>query len=409
MQPKSEKQQQAQNLYLHTDRSAPEIADILNLNRKTIYLWIKNGKWEEMRRTANQAPDMVLNNVYNHIEAINDKISNREDHCPTMQEVSMLSKLLNMTTIVNKNHVGSYIQAFEELIRFISRKDLDFCKKLTEYADRYVRGTFGNDDFHHRRQVSAHITAVEENLAVLDKESIPGLRQYWDGTRQSAGDMPEAMPQEAAPGAHGGNDIPSALPIENIPESAPVQTKIEINDASLPQNTPSEKITENGALPTPDTKLILPATDNIPASMLMSAGPVKLHFEGFWKEENSFGLPATSGIYCVYEATYNPKSNITCPCKVLAIGEADNIKQAVADLLPNAGWKNTIREGTVLCFSYASIDGEDRLRAATALIHQQKPPFNTEYNTTFPFGHTTIHTSGQAVSIARSFTINSNK
>jgi hypothetical protein len=58
-----------------------------------------------------------------------------------------------------------------------------------------------------------------------------------------------------------------------------------------------------------------------------------------------------------------------------------------------------------LCFSYASIDGEDRLRAATALIHQQKPPFNTEYNTTFPFGHTTIHTSGQAVSIARAFTV----
>ena len=49
-------QQGARDMYLNTNFTQKEIADKLGINPKTIYLWIKKGKWDEMKAAARQAP-----------------------------------------------------------------------------------------------------------------------------------------------------------------------------------------------------------------------------------------------------------------------------------------------------------------------------------------------------------------
>ena len=52
---------------------------------------------------------MIRVYIHNHITAVNDGIRKRdpENRCPTMQEVDMLRKLLNMTTVIQKQHTGA--------------------------------------------------------------------------------------------------------------------------------------------------------------------------------------------------------------------------------------------------------------------------------------------------------------
>ena len=230
MKPKTEQQQQAQNLYLHTSKTQTEIADILDVNSKTLYLWIRNGKWEEMKRAARQAPGQLVVHFFNQMEAINERVSSRDDQCPTPQEVSMLARLLKMTQTISANHAGYYIQAFEELLRFVTDPVLQ--RKIVEQADRFVKGNFGDDDFHHKRHVTENLQRIEKNLQTLEKES---------GNDQA---MPGRHP------AQSGNDRAMQGNEANPPESNIHNTHEELDNASTHSTSPgSAEIPKNRAMP----------------------------------------------------------------------------------------------------------------------------------------------------------------
>ena len=165
MAPKPTQQQLAKDLYLQTEKTQQEIADILNVNRRTIYLWVKNGKWAEMKNAAAQTPFTMQSEIHNHFSAINRRIKAREgDNCPTMQEVEMLRKLLNMSATIDKLHTGAYIEAFTELTTYIYHKDVDLARKVTIHADNYVKGHLGDDNDEYKRHIAENIARVEKNL-----------------------------------------------------------------------------------------------------------------------------------------------------------------------------------------------------------------------------------------------------
>ncbi len=160
------KQQLAKDLYLQADKTQTEIADILDVNRKTIYLWCKKGKWEETKIAIRQAPGAILQTLYNHIGEVNKKIAGREDHCPTIQEVDMLGKLLRMTKGLAKKNTGFYIEAFEELSFFIGTDDKPFMDKYTKHVSEFVQGTFGDQlEWPGYREAHENLTTIRENLA----------------------------------------------------------------------------------------------------------------------------------------------------------------------------------------------------------------------------------------------------
>ena len=165
MAPKPTQQQLAKDLFLQTDKTQQEIADILNVNRRTIYLWVKNGKWAEMKNAAAQTPFTMQTDIHNHIAAINRRIKAREgDSCPTMQEVEMLRKLINMSAVIDKRHTGAYIEAFTELTTYIYHKDVDLAQKVIMHADNYVKGHLGDDNDEYNRHIAENIARVEKNL-----------------------------------------------------------------------------------------------------------------------------------------------------------------------------------------------------------------------------------------------------
>jgi len=157
-------QQGARNLYLNTDFTQKEIAEKLGLDPKTIYLWIKKGKWDEMKAAARQAPGIIQQQLYNHITAINDAIANREDHIPTFQEVEMLRKLIVSTKHMQQMSIGTYVQAFQELTGFIGphTNDLEFTKRVAVVADQYIKGLVHNKQFHMEQKVRETTDAIKE-------------------------------------------------------------------------------------------------------------------------------------------------------------------------------------------------------------------------------------------------------
>lgn len=131
-----------------------------------------------------------------------------------------------------------------------------------------------------------------------------------------------------------------------------------------------------------------------------------LEFGGYWRVPNKSGLPAKSGIYCVYACTYNKQTDKVTLLRVLYIGESDNVKDRVSGHERWGDWEAELNWGEVLCFTAALISPDGaRQRAEAAMIYKHEPPCNEEHVHLFPFETTTVSTSGKVALLHERFTV----
>lgn len=136
----------------------------------------------------------------------------------------------------------------------------------------------------------------------------------------------------------------------------------------------------------------------------MAAKTYSLKFDGYWREENIGGIPSKSGVYCVYECTYNSDTNQVSIHKLIYIGESEDVNDRIANQEKWDDWEKHVTFGNELCFSFSGVDSQNRNRVEAALIFEHKPPENVEYVDSFPFDTTTIYTSGANALLSTSFT-----
>jgi len=128
----------------------------------------------------------------------------------------------------------------------------------------------------------------------------------------------------------------------------------------------------------------------------MATKTYSLEFDGYWRAPNISGLPAKSGIYCVYACTHNVQQRSVSIRKLLYIGEAADVRDRVSGHERWKDWERQLQRGEELCFNAALISpASDRQRGEAAMIYHHKPPCNTEYVHSFPYEQTTVSTSGK--------------
>ena len=138
----------------------------------------------------------------------------------------------------------------------------------------------------------------------------------------------------------------------------------------------------------------------------MAEKTITIEFDGYWRDENKDGLPAQSGVYCVYECTHIVEKNNITIHKLIYIGESENVKKRVAEHEKYENWLKHVRKGNELCFSFGGVGEIDRSRAEAAMIFKHKPPKNDEYVDSFPFDRTTMSLSGKTALLNTYFTVN---
>lgn len=131
----------------------------------------------------------------------------------------------------------------------------------------------------------------------------------------------------------------------------------------------------------------------------------KVDFDGYWRESNISGIPSKSGVYCVYECSYNKDEKTVSIRRLIYIGESGNVNDRIQEHEKWDDWKSYVTDGNVLCFSFGYVGSENRDRVEAALIFEHKPPENKEYTDSFPFDKTTISLSGKTALLNTNFTV----
>ncbi len=151
-----------------------------------------------------------------------------------------------------------------------------------------------------------------------------------------------------------------------------------------------------------DSSIFSKATDYVEAK----SGIFRIEFHGYWCDQNKSGVPLKSGLFCVYECTYDEQEKTVSLNKLLYIGEADNARDRIASHERYSHWRKHVRSGNTLCFSFGSVASLNRKRCKAAMIYKHKPPENTEYKDFFPFDRTKVNLFGTIVLLAETFAIN---
>lgn len=131
----------------------------------------------------------------------------------------------------------------------------------------------------------------------------------------------------------------------------------------------------------------------------------KVDFEGYWRERNISSVPSNSGVYCVYECSYNSENDTVSIHRLIYIGEARDARDRIQNHEKWNDWKRYVGSGNELCFSHGYVESENRERVEAAFIFKHKPPANDEYKNEFPFDTTTINAIGKTALLHTNFTV----
>lgn len=130
-----------------------------------------------------------------------------------------------------------------------------------------------------------------------------------------------------------------------------------------------------------------------------------LDFQGYWLDRNKSGLPAESGIYCVYAASYNPAQDTVSLQKLLYIGKAVNVRTRHADHEGLPSWERKLCAGQILCYSFAPLAKRSLMICEAALIYKNKPICNDIGKDSFLHEGTHVVTRGRNALLETEFTV----
>ena len=209
----TENQQKAHNLFFQTDLNQQQIADLIGVNRKTLYGWIKQGKWLRAKHVANFSPAVLVGQYYEQLGALNTRIAARDEPIPTKDEADIMRKIsITIEKIKNdKMHVCDIINVFEDFTNTLLRKDLDLTQQVMQHMDEYVHDHMDDCDI--------------DKIARLDME-LEREYQQWVNSHPSPESSGEERTKEKQPTVNCQLPTETLLPTENCQPESRVQNRV---------------------------------------------------------------------------------------------------------------------------------------------------------------------------------------
>jgi len=134
------KKQQARDLFFQTELTQTQIAELLDVNRKTIYLWAKEGDWQQAKAAARHMPSILIGQYYAQLGAINQAIQNRVERPYPTREEAEIQRKLTLSIAQTQKRLGT-VERVEEMTLFVDhvmKEDQDLARKIMLHASNYI-------------------------------------------------------------------------------------------------------------------------------------------------------------------------------------------------------------------------------------------------------------------------------
>jgi len=132
----------AMELYLDTNMTRQEIADIVQVNTKTISRWVAEDEWDNMKTARTITQPQIIQAWYMQLKQLNDAIMKRPDgqRFPTAGEADAMTKISNNISKIEKTlNIGMYDTALREFADYLERADMEAAKKFMPFLLDFIK------------------------------------------------------------------------------------------------------------------------------------------------------------------------------------------------------------------------------------------------------------------------------
>lgn len=137
---KKEERNYAQILYVNENLTAKEIAARVGVTQKTMGRWIKDGKWDQLRKSMLITKQKMITMMYDQLEALNNSIAERTPAIPDGKEADVISKITtSIQRLETEASVAETIEVAKSFINYVREYDLELAKEITEHFDSYIQ------------------------------------------------------------------------------------------------------------------------------------------------------------------------------------------------------------------------------------------------------------------------------
>lgn len=125
----------AKSLYLNSNKSQEEIAQIVGVTNKTMSSWVQ--PWKKLKQANNLLPDQQVAKIYTQLEALDEQIE-ENGNVPTSKQADIKKKLTASIKDIQTVSLKEYVLCFEELISHIKATDLNLAKSLVDQVNDFL-------------------------------------------------------------------------------------------------------------------------------------------------------------------------------------------------------------------------------------------------------------------------------
>jgi hypothetical protein len=305
MTPKSTEHQQAFNLYFQSDLTNKQIADMLNIDRKTLFTWAKEGDWKKAKDTIRHAPSFLVEQYYDQLNEINRAIAQRTERpYPTKEEATIIKTI--SATIKQIGVRQSASEAMDVFIDFgleVCRYDPAFHREMIVHMDKYVQHLtdYSLERYRSRyrweqkkdQEYEQYLAEQEELARHCEEPAVPSCDGATKQPRETQpkekegdnGVMDGAALRPVSPLSSNGVIMGSSFEISQTPKPAPGNTNQNIdNSKSQEKNqngvTPNNETSTSNSVPNPSADRQVPEKNGVINSGEANLGiPVSERFQ----------------------------------------------------------------------------------------------------------------------------------
>ena len=175
-------QQQAQTLFFRSDLNQEEIADIVGINRKTLYTWIRKFGWTRTRTEDELTRDRVISQTLSLMERINLKTATKNNWNYNPEDIKALSKLAGIIkTLKSTKLANEDSKALKGFMKFVAENNPDAQEVIKSSIDKYLQSKSG---------------AATESYAEFSPNLVLEKDKYYDEVLETQDNEPEEVIQE---------------------------------------------------------------------------------------------------------------------------------------------------------------------------------------------------------------------
>ncbi|KFF13109.1 hypothetical protein IW15_10120 [Chryseobacterium soli] len=121
----------AQDLFLETDKTQKEIAEIIHVTEKTLGKWKIEGDWEMLKSASTVTARKIIENLYKKAHALSEDPKSKPNDI--IQIANSIEKLSN-----KKVTVSQIINVFKDFTTYAFTQDAELAKEVNLLQKKYV-------------------------------------------------------------------------------------------------------------------------------------------------------------------------------------------------------------------------------------------------------------------------------